>query len=395
MARLPRLRHLRRGKYDRVRRRDRLIAWLAERATALDATGTGQAFTADVEAATGVLTAAGNPAQNETVTIGTTVYTFKTDIEAQTATGVLTATDNPDEGDTVTIGATTYTFTATVDAANKVLIGASASDTLDNLVAAITAGAGSGTLYGTGTTANASATAAAGAGDTVDVTALVAGTAGNSIATTTTGSGDATFADVTLLGGEAAEAAYTVEIGATASDTLDNLIAAINAGAGAGTVYGTGTAAHPSVSAAAGTGDTVDVTATVAGTDGNSVATTSTAGNLTWGAVTLEGGVTSNNLQAAAHGYTVGDGPFLITTSGTRPSGLLAGVLFWVKSRIDADNFTVTGKRGSPAETGVASDGVGTHTITPAASAEAVHALLKQHKPAVVNDATDVDDLAV
>jgi len=272
--------------------------------------------------------------------------------------------------------------------------GSTASVSLDNLIAAINADAGAGTLYFTGTTANASATAAAGAGDTVDVTAITAGTAGNSIATTATG-GQVDFASPTLTGGEAAEAAYSVEIGATASDTLDNLIAAINGDAGEGTDYGTGTVAHPDVTAAAGTGDTVDITATVAGTAGNDIDTTADSSDVSFGALTLEGGVTSNNLQAAAHGYTVGDGPFLVTTNGTRPTGLLAGILYFVKARPDADNFTVTAKRGSPGETGISADGSGTHTITPAASAEAIYEHLKRHPREVINAETDVDDLAL
>lgn len=119
---------------------------------------------------------------------------------AVAATNILTATGNPAEGATVVIGGQTYTFTATVDVANEVLIGATASDSLTNLVRAITAGAGSGTLYGTGTVANAYVTAAEGAGDTVDVTALIAGTYGNSIATTET-SANLSWATATLTGG--------------------------------------------------------------------------------------------------------------------------------------------------------------------------------------------------
>jgi len=362
------------------------------RADDLDATGTAQNFVTDVQLAVGVLTAVGNAVEDEVVTIGATVYTFKDNIEAQFATGVLTATDNPDDNDTVTVGAKTYRFKTVIAQINDVDIGGTASDTLDNLVAAIVAGAGEGTAYFTGTTANAQASAAAGAGDTVDVTALVAGVAGNSIVTTHTGSGDATFAAATLLGGEAAEAAYSVEIGVSASATLDNLIAAINAAAGAGTLYGTGTAAHPDVSAAAGAGDTVDIAALVAGVAGNDIDTVA-EGDLSFAAATLEGGVTSNNLQATAHGYAVGNGPFLVTTSGTRPAGLVASILYFVKAVVDPDNFTVaSGSRTSPVST-ITSDGTGTQTVTPAASSEAVYEQLKKNPLAVVAGATDVDDL--
>ena len=117
------------------------------------------------------------------------------------ASGVLTLSANALDTETVTIGATTYTFQTTlVDAANNVLIGVDASASIDNLIAAITAGAGAGTNYGTGTTANASATASAGAGDTMTVTALVAGSNGNSIPVTETLTNGA-FEAATLAGG--------------------------------------------------------------------------------------------------------------------------------------------------------------------------------------------------
>jgi len=84
-----------------------------------------------------------------------------------------------------------------------------------------------------------------------------------------------------------------VLIGATPSDSLDNLIAAINLDpAGAGTLYAASMTLHPTVSAAAGAGDTMDATAKDTGTDGDAIATTETlagAGNQ-WGAAVLGGG---------------------------------------------------------------------------------------------------------
>lgn len=103
------------------------------------------------------------------------------------ATGILTFTGQPADTETVTIGTQTYTFqTVFVDAADNVEIGATASDSLDNLIAAINLGAGAGVVYGTATTLNADVTAVAGAGDTMDVTAKTAGEDGNLVVTTTT-----------------------------------------------------------------------------------------------------------------------------------------------------------------------------------------------------------------
>jgi hypothetical protein len=120
---------------------------------------------------------------------------------AVASTGVLTFTGNPNNTETVVIDGKTYTFqTVLTNVDGNVLIGASASASLDNLIAAITLGAGSGTLYAAATTLHPSVTAAAGAGDTLDATAKVAGAGGNSITTTTTVTGGSWGAP-TLLGG--------------------------------------------------------------------------------------------------------------------------------------------------------------------------------------------------
>ena len=67
--------------------------------------------------------------------------------------------------------------------------------------------------------------------------------------------------------------AYEVAIGANATEAAANLVAAINAAAGAGSTYGTGTAANAEA-AAAGNGDdatTGDVEARAAGENGNAI----------------------------------------------------------------------------------------------------------------------------
>lgn len=130
----------------------------------------------------------------------TATVTRTEDVDTE-ATGILTLTGDPLDTETVTIGAKTYTFqTVLTDVDGNVLIGATAADSIANLVAAITLGAGAGTTYATSTTAHPTVTAADGAGDTVDVTALTAGSAGNAIATTETLT-NGSFAAATLLGG--------------------------------------------------------------------------------------------------------------------------------------------------------------------------------------------------
>lgn len=127
-------------------------------------------------------------------------------ISGTNAAGTLTLTANAGNGETVTIGATVYTWrTVLTAAANDVLIGASASASLDNLIVAINRTGAAGTAYSEATTRHASVTAAAGAGDTMTVTAITAGTAGNGIGTTET-MASGSFGAGTLLTG----ANYTV-----------------------------------------------------------------------------------------------------------------------------------------------------------------------------------------
>lgn len=115
------------------------------------------------------------------------------------ATGTLTAAGNVANNDTVTIGTQTYTFkTALTPAANEILIGATALDSLTNLARAINGGAGSGTLYGAGTAVNAYVTATE--ASPLVATAKVAGVTGNSIPTTEV-SANLSWGGATLSGG--------------------------------------------------------------------------------------------------------------------------------------------------------------------------------------------------
>jgi hypothetical protein len=126
--------------------------------------------------------------------------------EAIQATGTLTFTGQPADTETVTIDAKTYTFqTVLTNVDGNVLIGATAADSLANLYAAITLGAGAGTAYAAATTAHPTASASAPVGLTMLVWALVGGTGGNALASTTTVTG-ATWTAATLTGGVAAAA---------------------------------------------------------------------------------------------------------------------------------------------------------------------------------------------
>lgn len=103
------------------------------------------------------------------------------------ATGVFTSSDVFTNGETATVGDKTYTFVDSLSgAANEVLIGASAAESLDNFKSAINASAGAGTTYGLGTVANPNVTATTNTDTAQTVEAYRVGTYGNAIPTTTT-----------------------------------------------------------------------------------------------------------------------------------------------------------------------------------------------------------------
>lgn len=375
-----------------IPRLKRMASWLAAKSATLTGTGTSQDFTTtDPVAANGVLTLTGNAVADETVTIGSTVYTFKAAVAAafdvlvginasdsiaslvaainQTtsfATGTLTLTSVPGDAETVTLGSTVYTFNTVLGGANSVLIGGSASAAIDNLVAAITGGAGEGTVYGTGTVANADATAVAGAGDTMDATGLILS---NNITST-----------------------ETLSLGSWTGVTLTGA-------AGAGFNYGVGTSEHPDVVGADGVGDTMDATAKATGVAGNSVATVETMTNGSWGAATLENGDDGTEMAATAHGFTNGSGPFVLSTTDTLPAGFSAGTFYWASS-VNANVFKAHHSQADALNTERAvvttDQGAGTQSIAPATTEAAMTEYLKQGLlPVQLDNATDVDDIVI
>ena len=163
---------------------------------------------------------------------------------------------------------------------NEVLIGSDADDSLLNLKKAINHEAGEGTKYSTGTTANADLTCGAIIAHAVILTAAVGGPSGNSLAKSETSAHlDYDGAGAFLTGGDWGGDA-----------TLDNLINAINGGAGSGTKYHAGTAVNAYVAAGARVGHATTVTAVEGVDDPADVDTLENSASLSWGAATLVGG---------------------------------------------------------------------------------------------------------
>lgn len=86
-------------------------------------------------------------------------------------------------------------------------------------------------------------------------------------------------------------AAFDVLIGADAETSLQNLKAAINQEAGEGTIYGTGTVAHPDAEAFDLAGVVIEIKARVPGTGGNAITLASTVTGVVLSGATLAGGV--------------------------------------------------------------------------------------------------------
>jgi hypothetical protein len=127
-------------------------------------------------------------------------------IAAVAATGSITRTaTNVSNNDTVTVGAQVYTFKTTLTPADyEVLIGADSTASLLNLARAINNSGGTpGTDYQV-PAANASATAGTAVGTVLPITAISAGAAGDSIALAET-SAQLSVSAATLLGGRDAQ----------------------------------------------------------------------------------------------------------------------------------------------------------------------------------------------
>lgn len=180
-----------------------------------------------------------------------------------------------------------------------------------NLTATAQVKTGTGRLFGIMVNSNTSGTFALNdgvGGTSAGVKATGVFTSSGALAngeTLTIGTNTYTF--VTALSGARNE----VLLGANAAAALDNLKSAINATAGEGTTYGTGTVANPNVTATTNTDTEQTVEAYRVGTYANSIPTTETCANCAWGAATLASGANASVLMAAT--YTVGTGSSNIT----------------------------------------------------------------------------------
>jgi len=134
------------------------------------------------------------------------------------ARGVLELTGQPLDTETVTLGTKTYTYQTTLtNVDGNVLIGASASASIDNLIAAINLAAGSGSTYAAATTAQPeSITAIVGNGDTLNVGN---GTDGTQTTTETLTNGNWNAATLRTQ----ANTGYTIYMNQSAGSSIKNV----------------------------------------------------------------------------------------------------------------------------------------------------------------------------
>lgn len=185
-----------------------------------------------------------------------------------------------------------------------------------------------------------------------------------------------------------------VLIGADVAATHTNLTAAINGTAGEGTTYSADTLINDDVTAVAGATTTVLTSKLLLLEAGNAVTTTENGTNTSFGAATLTGGADpTGNIAISSHGYSVGDGPFLLTTDDELPGGLEEGVFYYVQTVVSAGVVRLTTSLKDMNLVDITSAGTGNHTITKAASEDAVFDTMKRNHPKVVAAATDIDTL--
>jgi hypothetical protein len=108
--------------------------------------------------------------------------------------------------------------------------------------------------------------------------------------------GDITYVFKTTLTGSPDE----VLIGASAAAALDNLKSAVNTTAGEGTTYGTGTATNTLVTATTNTDTTQLFVSKAVGTSANSITSTETSANLSFGGTTMSGATAAATFAVVA-----------------------------------------------------------------------------------------------
>lgn len=285
------------------------------------------------------------------------------------AVSVFTSSGVVVDGQTITIGTTVYRAKAIPQTLYDVAMGANAEEFLSNLKNAIN---GSGTGFYMTTPAHTQVVAVSSDATTLTIRGRVPGTSLNSVATTETFT-NGSWADTTLGGGTGASdagvttgaatvtigditytivdelsetygadaIAYQVKKGANEASMLDNLKLAINGGSGEGTLYSTGTEAHPYVIATTNSDTVQKIVSKSVGNAAftavvNGLATTETMANTAWADSTFGGGTGNSNPAVTSDNatITIGDITYTAVIELSETSGATAVPyqILWVTS---------------------------------------------------------------
>lgn len=259
------------------------------------------------------------------------------------------------EAETVTIGTKVYRAKTKVEQANDFKIAATSALSLVNLKAAINATASAiGVTVGDGTVAHTQVVAYTSDATTLVIKGREPGATYNTVATTETTAnsawggttlvdGVATTSSTTTLGANvytqvdvlsetygATAIPYQFLRGASEATMLDALKAAINADATqVGTLFSTGTVAHPYMIATTNADDSQVVVARTVGDAAftaiiNALPTTDTHTNLAWTSTTINGGVTAVATTAAT--ITINGRVYTAVTALSESTGATAVV---------------------------------------------------------------------
>ncbi len=352
-------------------------------------------------------------------------------VAATHAVSVLTGNAVVD-GNVVVIGSKTYTardaFTYPT-VANEVLLGASLTEFLVNLVAAINGtGYGDTRKYSEGTVAHTQVVAVASDATTLTVRGRVPGTSLNTVATTGTAL-RTVWADTTLGGGTGASdpgvttGAATVTIGtitytqvdalsetygatpvpyqilrgASEATMLDALKLAINGTGTAGTDYSTGTVAHPFVVATTNADDSQIIRSRTPGIGNNTLATTETMANTAWGGTTLGGagntaGVTTAGSQFVINGRTY---TAVIELSESLGAAAIADQILWVTSEaVFLDNIKLAINASGAVGTDYSTGTTANVDVTATTNTDTVQTFLAKKGGTVGNAITTTENIA-
>lgn len=133
---------------------------------------------------------------------------------------------------------------------------------------------------------------------------------------------------------------YQVTIGATAAATVTNIVAAVNADFGINAIGAAGADGFY-VTAADGTGDTVDVTWCQLGTSGNAIVFSEAASNLTMDGSGTMGGTTPGVGDGTAHDPAAGSGALVYYPHKAGP--VTHGSAYDYTSGVEEEIISITG----------------------------------------------------